>query len=124
MSNRDRFFRYILVGCASYVFVTGMTYLLHRSAGLPESVSFAGSLVLVSLFNVVVLKVLVFRSEASFVRSGLGFLFSSFLMRCLEFVLFLALFKMGVHYLIGSTVAMAVGAVSKFILLSKVVFKV
>lgn len=122
MKAYGKLFRYFIVGCASYIFVTGFIYILHEGFKLTESWAFALSLLSVSLINVFVLKFYVFRSSISLLRSGVGFLTVSFSMRGFEFLVFYILFSFGFYYLIASTIAMAVGAVSKYALIKYFVY--
>jgi len=116
------FFRYVFVGFGSYILVTTVTFVEHELLGVSERMSFIVGIGLALSLNVCLLKIFVFRSKRGFFDTGSKFILTSLLFRGLEFLIYSFLLQVQVYYLIASTVAMFIGAFTKFFFLKFIVY--
>lgn len=118
----SRFFKYVLVGFGSYILVTTVTFVVHELIGASERVSFIAGIGLALFLNVYLLKIFVFSSKRGFLDTGSKFILTSLLFRGFEFLIYSFLLQAQVYYLVASTVAMFIGAFTKFFVLKFVVY--
>ncbi|MCV2875546.1 GtrA family protein [Rhodobacteraceae bacterium XHP0102] len=123
-ARRSSLSRYLIVGGWSYIVVTTVTWALHELSGITEEGAFAAGILLALMFNVVLLKIFVFRSEKGYWETGSRFVLTSMVIRGIEFSLFWALLHhVGIYYLLASTVAMFIGATAKYLFLRAFIYR-
>lgn len=116
--------RFGSVGVFSFALGAGLSALFSEVLGLREEVSVAISLGVLLVTNFWLSARFVFRAEGNVSYGHFArFAATSFVMRGSEYLLFLALFKVGgLHYLVALTVAMALSSCVKFFLYRGFVF--
>ncbi len=118
----NKFQKYLFVGGLSYLIVTIITATLHDIFGVMESNSFAIALVVVFIINFFALRTYVFKSKSVASFAVIKFFITSLSFRGLEYILFVIITNLGVHYIIGLTISMLVSVVSKYFVYKKIVY--
>lgn len=122
-SGQASLIRYLLVGAWSYLLVTACTFFLHESFGATPELSFAVGIAVALLLNIFLLKRFVFISDKGYWSTGSQFVIASLTIRLFEFCVYWVLLYFEVYYLIASTVAMFLGATTKYFVLKRYVYK-
>ena len=112
-----------MAGGWSYVVVTSVTWSLHEGLAVSAEIAFGSGILLALFMNVFLLKRFVFRSDISYWETGLKFILTSVLIRAAEFFLFVVFLSFGIYYLVASTVAMMIGAATKYVVLRAFVYR-
>jgi putative flippase GtrA len=115
--------RFVGVGLVSYPLGLLISAGLHEGLGIPAKVAAAIALGVLLVFNFFLSRHYVFRVRGPANFQLIKFATVSFLMRAIEYVLFLLMLRYtGTHYLMALAAAMAMSAAAKFALYRSFVF--
>ncbi len=99
----------------SFVSTLGLTALFHEVVGIGQQLSFLATLIIVFFLNFLGMRHYVSQTSNKPIGPQFaGFLGTSLVFRGLEFLLFTALLKFGLYYLIAVVLVQIAGFVSKF----------
>lgn len=118
----NKFSKYLSVGALSYLIVTTITVTLYEIFGLTEFNSFAFGLVVVFIINFIILRNFVFKSEGPAGFAVIKFFMASLFFRGFEYVLFIIILDLGVHYIITLTLSMFISVILKYFIYKNIVY--